>query len=195
MFSRIRSGRTTSPSTSAGHPHEHVVEQDRRVRQDHPLGRRVADVALVPQRLVLERRAGRSRAAAGRGRRSARTGSGCACGASRDEPFWPARNGSMSSPISVCWRLRISVAKRSSEPPVIAIAVEQRRVPVALDDLGADRVDAQARARPRTSASTLGLEVAVRPDRAGDLAGRDLVDGRRPGGAGRGRARTPSRRA
>ena len=28
----------------------------------------------------------------------------------------------MSSPISVCWRLRISVAKRSSEPPMMAIA-------------------------------------------------------------------------
>ena len=37
-------------------------------------------------------------------------------------PFWPARNGSISSPISVCCRLRISVAKRSSEPPVTAIA-------------------------------------------------------------------------
>ena len=38
MFSRIRSGRTTRPSTSAGHPDEHVVEQDRGVGQDHPLG-------------------------------------------------------------------------------------------------------------------------------------------------------------
>ena len=40
-----------------------------------------------------------------------------------DEPFWPVRNGSWTSPISVCWRLRISVAKRSSDPPTIAIAV------------------------------------------------------------------------
>src|SRR5690349_14060332 len=39
----------------AGHLHEHVVEEDRRVGQDHPLGARVADVALVPQRLVLHR--------------------------------------------------------------------------------------------------------------------------------------------
>ena len=43
------------PSTSAGHPHEHVVEDDRRVGQDDPFGARVADVPLVPQRLVLER--------------------------------------------------------------------------------------------------------------------------------------------
>ena len=39
------------------------------------------------------------------------------------EPFWPALNGSMTSPISVCWRFRISVANRSREPPRIAIAV------------------------------------------------------------------------
>ena len=39
-----------------GHPDEHVVEQDRRVGQDDPLRARVADVALVPERLVLERR-------------------------------------------------------------------------------------------------------------------------------------------
>ena len=34
----------------------HVVEQDRRVGQDDPLDRRVRDVALVPERDVLERR-------------------------------------------------------------------------------------------------------------------------------------------
>ena len=37
-------------------------------------------------------------------------------------PAWPARNGSRSSSISLCCRLRISVAKRSSVPPVIAMA-------------------------------------------------------------------------
>ena len=41
------------------------------------------------------------------------------------EPFWPAANGSWSSPISVCWRLRISVANRSSEPPRMAIAASR----------------------------------------------------------------------
>ena len=72
-----------------------------------------------------------------------------------DEPFWPAVNGSWTSPISVCWRLRISVANRSSEPPMTAIAREQRRVPVALDDLGADRVPWRPRAAS-TSASMSG---------------------------------------
>ena len=58
MFSRIRSERTMQPVDQAGHPDEHVVEQDRRVGQDDPLGARMADVALVPERLVLERGVG-----------------------------------------------------------------------------------------------------------------------------------------
>ena len=40
----------------------HVVEQDRRVGQDHALDAGVGDVALVPERDVLERRARRCRA-------------------------------------------------------------------------------------------------------------------------------------
>ena len=63
----------------------------------------------------------------------------------------------MSSPISVCWRLRISVANRSSEPPMTAIAVEQGGVPVALDDLGADRVGVEAE-----RGEHLGLDVRSR---------------------------------
>ena len=92
-----------------------------------------------------------------------------------DEPFWPALNGSMTSPISVCWRLRISVANRSRLPPRIAIARQQRGVPVALDDLGARRIDPQLQLGHDLGLD-LRLEVAVRPDRPGQLAGRDLVD-------------------
>ena len=55
---------------------------------------------------------------------------------------------------------------------------EQRGVPVALDDLGADRVDVQAE-RGEDLGLDVGPEMAVRPDRPGDLAGRDLVDGGR----------------
>jgi len=36
------------PLDQARRPDQHVVEQDRRVGQDHPLGGAVADVALVP---------------------------------------------------------------------------------------------------------------------------------------------------
>ena len=46
----------------------HVVEADRRVGEDHPLGAGVGDVALVPEGDVLEARPGRSRAGPGRGR-------------------------------------------------------------------------------------------------------------------------------
>ena len=38
MFSRIRSRPDDEALDEAGHPDEHVVEQDRRVGQDHPLG-------------------------------------------------------------------------------------------------------------------------------------------------------------
>ena len=51
----MRAGSTRSPSTMPVILHQHVVEQRRRVGQRHALDRRVADVALVPQRLVLER--------------------------------------------------------------------------------------------------------------------------------------------
>ena len=81
-----------------------------------------------------------------------------------DEPFWPALNGSWSSPISVCWRLRISVAKRSRLPPTIAIAVRSAGVPVALDDLGARRVGVKPELAEDLRLD-VGPEVAVRPDR------------------------------
>ena len=79
-------GADHEPLDQAGHPHEHVVEDDRGVGQDDALGARVADVALVPERLVLEGGAARTRAGGGPARRSAPTGSGCACGASPTSP-------------------------------------------------------------------------------------------------------------
>src|SRR5436190_5358 len=47
-------GTHDEPVDEARHPDEEVVEDDGGVGQDHPLGARVADVALVPERLVLE---------------------------------------------------------------------------------------------------------------------------------------------
>ena len=52
----MRSAWTTMPAHDAQREVLHVVEQDRRVGQDHALGAGVGDVALVPQRDVLERR-------------------------------------------------------------------------------------------------------------------------------------------
>ena len=42
----------------SGEPGEREIERDGGVRPDHPLDRRVRDVALVPERHVLERRHG-----------------------------------------------------------------------------------------------------------------------------------------
>ena len=50
-------------------------------------------------------------------------------------------------------------------------------MPVALDDLGADRVGVQAQLGEDLGLD-VGVEMAVRPDRAGDLARADLVDRR-----------------
>ena len=99
----------------------HVVEQDRRVGQDHPLGAGVGDVALVPQRDVLDARLGVAAQDAGEpADRSVRIGLRL-CGIA-EEPFWPAPNGSSTSRTSVRWRLRTSVAKRSRPAPASAIA-------------------------------------------------------------------------
>ena len=70
---------------------QHVVEGDEAVGQDHPLDRRVRDVALVPERDVLHARPSRCRAAAAPAPRPARTRSGSACAASPTSPSGPSR--------------------------------------------------------------------------------------------------------
>jgi hypothetical protein len=42
------------PLHDPGEAVEHVIEREERVRDDHALGRRLRDVALVPERHVLE---------------------------------------------------------------------------------------------------------------------------------------------
>ena len=54
----MRGAWTTRPSTSAGGAAQHEVGERGRVGRDHALDRRVRDVALVPQRHVLQRRHG-----------------------------------------------------------------------------------------------------------------------------------------
>ena len=142
MFSRIRSGRTTSPSTRPGRPDEHVVEQDRGVGQRDPLRRAVADVALVPQRLVLE---------AGLGVAAQQAGEpGDPLGQDRVALVGHRR----AALLALAERLHdlgdlgvLEVADLGREPLERAAedrdGREERGVPVALDDLGADRVHAQ----------------------------------------------------
>ena len=78
----------------------------------------------------------------------------------------------------MCWRLRISVAKRSSEPPTIAIAVRS----AAWRSRWTIWVLTGSACRPSVGEHLrldVRAEVAVRPDRPRDLAGADLVDGGR----------------
>ena len=97
------------------------------------------------------------------------------------EPFWPARNGSCSSPISVCWRLRISVAKRSSEPPVTAIAARnaawRSRWTICVLIGSTARGPARPSPRPRSRARSW-LYVPTAPD---SLPVARSAGGRRPG--------------
>ena len=123
MFSRIRSGRTTRPLDQAARLHEHVVEQDRGVGEQDPLG---ADEWLMSRSC---QSGWFSRAAAGVAAQEARhpgdplaTGSGCACGASPSCPSGrpgtapSARRSRCAGGCGPRWR------SARGEPPVIAIA-------------------------------------------------------------------------
>ena len=112
---RPRGSRASGPGTRAGprgrrEHREHEVEQTARVGQDHALGRRVRDVALVPERHVLERRLRVRRAPRARARRCARSHRVALVRHGADEPFCPSANGSCTSRTSVRARWRISVA-------------------------------------------------------------------------------------
>ena len=96
-----------------GEAAQHVVEGQEAVGHDHALDRRVADVALVPQRHVLERGQRVRAHQAGQSRHLLAARRGCACAAWPSEPFWPARNGSSSSRTSVFCSARTSVANFS----------------------------------------------------------------------------------
>ena len=112
----MRSGTNRrAPSDEPREPVEHVVDREKRVGQHDALGRRVRDVALVPERDVLEPD---RRVPADEAREPADAlgdDRDCACAASPTSPSGPAANGSSTSRTSVRARCRISSAKRSSD--------------------------------------------------------------------------------
>ena len=173
---------------------EHVVEGEERVRDHDPLGRRLRDVALVPERRRSRARPWRPRARRARGRRSARRPSGCACAASRRSPSCPVANGSSTSRTSVRARWRISVANRSSDVAVSASDGQQLGVAVARDHLRRERIRLEAEALAGDPLH-LGIEAGVAADGAGELADAVRLERAHEPRRGRGRARTPSRRA
>ena len=113
----------------------------------------------------------------GQARRPARRGSGCACGASPRSPSGWQPNGSSTSRTSVRWRLRISVAKRSSPAPASAIAAQHLGVAVAGDHLGRDLLGSQPE-RLHDPALDRRRHRGVGADRAGELADRSPSNAR-----------------
>ena len=146
-FARIRSACTVIPRTtrsvSASTWSSRIVESGSTIRS----ARGVRDVALVPERDVLEPHLGVAAQHAREARRCARRRPGCACAASRSSPSGPARNGSSTSRTSVRCRWRISVAKRSRPGAGQRDRGQQLRVAVARDDLGGDRLGRRPRRR------------------------------------------------
>ncbi len=176
-----------------GHPGEHVVQQDRRVGENDALRRRVADVALVPERLVLERRAGVAAEQAGQPRDS--------LGDDR-VPLVRHRGASLLPAAERLHELAdlgvLKVADLGGEPLERAAGDrdrrDQRRVPIALDDLGAHRVDRQPEARrgpPPRGRAPGGCRCRPAPRSCRSRRPR----WRMSAGAGRARARRPSRQA
>ena len=181
------------PLDEPGHPHEQVVEDDRRVGQDHPLGARVADVALVPERLVLERGLGVAAEQAGE--------AGDPLGQDR-VALVGHRARALLAGLERLHDLAdlgvLEVPDLGREPLQRAAEDgdrrQQRGVPVALDDLGARRVGVEAEL-----GEDLGLDVRARggcTSRPVPRSCRSRSRRRRSrAGAGRDRPRTPSRRA
>ena len=106
------------PVENAREATQHVVEQNREIWTDNPFDRRMADVALVPQRHVLHRRKGIAPKQAGQAGEVLEK-SGRLWGIA-EEPFCPCEKYSSTSRISVCWSRRISVAIFSIEQPIMA---------------------------------------------------------------------------
>ena len=153
----------------------------------------MADVALVPERLVLERRVGVAAQQPGQ--------PGDPLGQDRVALVGHRRRALLAGlerllELADLGVLEVADLGREAlqRPADDRDRRQQRRVPVALDDLGADRVGVEPE-RGQHLRLDLGPEVAVRPDRPGDLAGPDLIDGGGEARAGHDRARTPSRRA
>ena len=88
-----------------------------------------------------------------------------------EEPFWPLPNGSSASRTSVRCRWRTSVANFSMLAPTRAMAREELGVPVALHDLVADGLAADAELLA-DEVLDARVDVVVGADGAADLADR-----------------------
>src|SRR5215217_1290562 len=153
----------------------HVVEEDRRVRQDHALGTGVRDVALVPQRDVLHAGLGvaaqhpREAADALRGDRVALVGHGA-------RALLAGAEGLLD--LAHLRALEVTDLLREALEPGAGQRdrLQQLGVAVARDDLGRDGLGREAEA-PEHPRLEIGAERRVRADRARDRSGGGLGEG------------------
>ena len=103
-FRRMRSGVDRHALHDVGEAAQHVVEGQEAVGHDHALDRGVADVALVPERDVLQRGQGVGRAPARARPVTCSQPTGLRLWGMAEEPFWPSPNGSSTSRTSVFCR-------------------------------------------------------------------------------------------
>ena len=132
-----------------------VVEQDRRVGQDHALDRGVRDVALVPQRDVLKRRLARCRAARVPARQICSLLIGLRlCGIAARALLARAEGLLRPRATSVRCRWRISVARRSRPAPASAMALSssawRSRATTWVETSSRAQAEALAARAPRT---------------------------------------------
>ena len=158
----------------AGQPRQREVERDRRVGADHPLDRGMRDVALVPQRDVLQRRRHRRAHHAGEAGQVLGQHRDCACAASPTSPSGPREKYSSASSTSVRCRWRISVASRSTDEATTPSAAKN----AAWRSRGITWVETGSRLQPqllRHMRLDPRVDVGEGADRAGDRAGRDFL--------------------
>ena len=171
----------------------HVVEQDRRVGQDHALDGGVGDVALVPQGDVLERRL---RVAAQHAREA-----GDPLALDRVALVGHRRGALLAGPerlLDLAHLGALQVADLGREPLEAGAGerdrAEQLGVAVAGDDLRGDVLAAEAQPREDARLET-GVGGGVGADGAGDRPDLDLLEGARRAARRCGRPRRRSRRA
>ena len=153
----------------------HVVDQDRGVGQDHALGARVRDVALVPQRHVLQPGLG---VAAQHPRQAADALGGDRVALVRHRARALLARLERLLDLAHLGALEVADLLREALEPGAGERdrAQQLGVAVARDDLGGDRLGRQP--QPLQHALlVLRAERGVGADRAGDRAGRRLGEG------------------
>src|SRR3954452_6565659 len=153
----------------------HVVEQDRRVGQDDPLGARVRDVALVPQRDVLDARL-RVPAQHAREAADALAHDRVALVRHRARALLLPRAERLLG-LADLGALEVADLGREALEPGAGESdrLQQRRVAVARDDLGRHRLGRERQAREHARLE-VGVGRAVRADGAAQRADRRLCE-------------------